>query len=45
MENITNEDSFDQYDDEAWDDEDYEDDSVEEEIEPTRKTKVSTDPK
>jgi len=45
LENITNKDLFDQYDDETWEDEDSEDDMDEEEIEPTRKTKVSTNPK
>jgi len=44
LENITNKDLFDQYDDETWEDEDSEDDMDEEEIEPTRKTKVSTNP-
>ena len=43
--NITNQDLFDQYDNETWDDEDYEDDVIEEDMEPTRKTKVSTNPK
>ena len=45
FENITNDDIFDQYDNETWDEENYEDDAIEEDIETTRKTKVSTNPK
>ena len=36
---------FDQYDNETWDEENYEDDAIEEDIETTRKAKVSTNPK
>ena len=45
LENITNEDLFDQYDDETREDEGSEDDTIEEELKPSRKTKVLTNPK
>ena len=41
---IPGDDLFDQYDDETWED-DYEEDLDEEKLEPTKKTKVSTNPK